>query len=144
MKYLEATLISIVAVFAPIKTALLVIMLLVVADCITGMLAARKRGEKITSAKLRNTLSKFLIYNTAMLLGFLTEIYLLESSIPISKVVGGIVGATEIKSLVENLNTISGSDLFKVLIEKLGSKNLPQVSSSEDSSGSSNKEEDKK
>lgn len=126
MKYLEGLLITLVAVFAPIKVALITILLLITADCITGILAARKRGEPITSAKLRNTLSKFLIYFTAMMLGFLTEVYLLDNSIPISKFVGGICGITECKSLMENLNTISGTDIFKSLVEKLGSKNLPK------------------
>jgi hypothetical protein len=48
---------------------------------------------------------------------------MIDSILPISKLVSGIIGVVELKSLMENLNTIHGSDLFKSVIEKLGSIN---------------------
>ena len=48
---------------------------------------------------------------------------MLEGYVPISKIAGGLIGLVESKSIMENLNEIHGSDIFKSLIKKLGSDN---------------------
>jgi len=123
IEYLKSLLIAVLAVFTPIKAVIIVTGVLVVADLITGVLAARKRGDKITSAGLGRTVTKTTVYLTAVCLGFLVEKYMIDSILPISKLVSGIIGVVELKSLMENLNSIHGSDLFKSIIEKLGSVN---------------------
>jgi hypothetical protein len=122
-EWLQASTISILAVFAPIKAILITVGFLIFMDCITGMLASRKRGEKITSAALRRTVTKAFVYQSAVITGFLVETYLIDKAIPINKIVAGLIGVVEFKSILENLNTIHGDDLFKKLIEKLGSIN---------------------
>ena len=114
---------AILAVFAPAKAMILSSIVLIACDLVTGLLAARKTGIKITSAGLQRTLIKLFVYESAILLAFITEVYLLDSAIPASKVVAGLVGITELKSCLENLNIISGQDLLKAAIDKLGSKN---------------------
>lgn len=123
MKHLEAVLISLLAVFAPIKAVLLVTGFLIVADLVSGVMAAKKRGETINSAGLRRTLSKILVYNLAIVTGFLLETYMIDSILPVVKIIGGIIGVTEGLSIFENLNTISGTNVFKKVLEVLGSKN---------------------
>lgn len=123
LEYLKSLLIASLAVFAPIKAVIIVTGVLVTADLITGIIAAHKRGEKITSAGLRRTVTKTAVYLSAVCLGFLVEKFMIDSILPISKLVSGIIGVVELKSLMENLNTIHGSDLFKSIIEKLGSAN---------------------
>jgi hypothetical protein len=123
MKHLEALMISLVAIFAPIKAVIIMTGVLIVVDLITGIMAARKRGEQINSAALRRTITKCLVYNCAVLTGFLVEVYMIDGLMPISKIVSGIIGVVEFSSILENLNTIHGSNLFKTLIEKLGSIN---------------------
>lgn len=123
LEYLKSLLIAVLAVFAPIQAVIIVTGVLVIADLVTGLFAARKRGEVITSAGLRRTVTKTTVYLTAVCLGFLVEKYMIDSILPISKLVSGIIGVVELKSLMENLNTIYGSDLFKSVIEKLGSIN---------------------
>lgn len=118
--------ISIVAVFAPIQAVLATVVVLVLADMVTGVIAAYKDKEPITSAKLRTTVSKLIIYLAAICLGYLVEAYLLVDLLPVSKLIAGTVGMVEFKSLLENLNKINGSDLFKQLVSQLGSSNLVQ------------------
>jgi predicted transcriptional regulator len=96
---------------------------MIAADLITGILAARARKEKISSAGLRRTFTKFSIYFAGIMLGFLAETFMLEGFIPVSKIAAGLIGVIEIKSILENLDTINGSSIFKTLIEKLGSIN---------------------
>ena len=124
--YVSGLLISTLAVFAPIKAVLLVTGVLIFADLITGILVARKKGQPITSAGLRRTVTKIAIYNTAIMVGFLAETYMLEGFIPVSKIASGLIGVVEMASLYENLNVLHGSNIFKSLIQKLGSVNDSQ------------------
>jgi phage-related holin len=114
---------STVAVLAPIKSTMIVVGVLIFVDLLTGMWAAKKRKEIITSAALRRTVSKMLIYQIAVISGFLLDHYILEGSIPVAKLVAGAIGLVEFKSVLENSNTILGVDLFQELIKRLGSKN---------------------
>lgn len=116
-------LLSTAAVFAPIKMVLLVTGVLIFADLVTGIIAARKRKEPITSAGLRRTVTKVFIYNAAIMLGFLAETYMLDGFLPISKIASSLIALVECKSLYENLDEIRGGNLFKSLIDKLGSVN---------------------
>lgn len=124
-EYLLRLLLSGLAVFAPIKGILITTGILIALDLISGISAARKRGEAISSAKLRNTVTKCLIYQVALLSGFLVEIYMLMGVLPISKLVAGVIALTELRSIWENFDVVLGGNLFKALIEKLGSNNLP-------------------
>lgn len=116
-------LLSIVAVFAPIKALILTTGIVIFADLVFGIIAAHKRKEKITSAGIRRTITKIFVYHSAILLGFLIETYMIDGFIPISKIAGGLIGVVEAKSILESLNDINGSDIFKSLIKKLGSDN---------------------
>ena len=111
------------AVLAPIKAVFITTALLVAADLVLGVIAARKRGEAITSAGFRRTVSKLLVYEAAVILGFLSEQYLTGASIPVSKIISAYIGLTEITSIIENLNFINGSSVFNGLLSKLGSQN---------------------
>lgn len=114
---------AILVVFAPIQGMLLSALGLIVADFILGIYAAYKANEPITSAGFRRTISKILVYEIAICLAYVAQHFLLNDSIQISNIVAGFVGLTELKSCLENLNAISGGQLLKKLLEKLGSVN---------------------
>jgi len=111
------------AILAPIQAVMATVGFLIFVDLATGIWAALKRSEKITSAAIRRTLSKMVIYQTAVISGFLIEQYILSNELPITKVVAGFIGLVEFKSILENGNVILGTNIFKLLIAKLGSKN---------------------
>lgn len=116
-------LLATLAVFAPIKTAIITAFALALIDTILGIIAAKKRGESINSAGLRRSIVKIFVYEAAIMLGYLTETYMTGPEIPVDKIITGFVGLTEITSIVENLNEITGSNLLGSLISKLGSQN---------------------
>lgn len=120
---LTKLLLAIVAALAPIQAIIISVGLLIMADMITGILAARKRGEKISSAAMRRTVSKMLIYELAVVSGFLLEHYIMGGLVPISKVVASVIGMVEFKSMLENINKITGLDLMSEILKKIGSKN---------------------
>ena len=122
-EHIQPILMSTLAVFAPVKAILIVTGVLIMADLISGIMAAKKRGESISSAGLRRTITKIFVYNMAVVTGFLVEKYMITDIFPVSKLIAGIISVVELKSILENLNTINGTDIFKTIIEKLGSSN---------------------
>lgn len=112
------------AVFAPAKGMVLTALVLVIMDMITGILASRKLKQPITSAGIGRSIVKTLVYEAAILLAFLTQQYLTGPEVPVSNIVAGLIGLTELKSVMENLNTVSGGSLLSSIIDKLGSRNL--------------------
>lgn len=123
MDFLKGISVAVIAVFAPIQAIIISVGVLVIVDMITGIWAAIKQDKKITSAGLRRTVSKFVIYQVAILSGFLVEHYLGGDIIPIVKIIGGVIGMVEFKSILENANVINGDDVFKSILQKLGSQN---------------------
>jgi len=115
--------ISILSIFAPVQTVLLTAMVLVIADFITGVIAAKQRKEPITSSGFRRSVSKIFVYEIALMAAFLVQTYMTGDIVPVEKIVASFVGLTELTSIVENLNEISGGSLLASLVQKLGSKN---------------------
>lgn len=110
---------SLILIFAPVHGMMLTALALVVVDMITGIAAARKRGEKINSHGLKRSVIKLIIYQVAIMVSHLTEVYMLKGAIPLTVFVSGLVGTTELLSVLENLNSISGSDLLRAAIDKI-------------------------
>lgn len=116
---LTALIVSIAMVFMPIKATLITVMVLTVADLISGIMASRKEGKKITSSGLKRTIIKTTVYELVVMLGFLTEQFMTGDALPIVKILAGFIGLTELKSVLENVERISGMPIIKMLIEKL-------------------------
>lgn len=119
MKTLWIWITAILAIFAPIKAAAASALVLVIADLITGVIAAYKRGEPITSGKLKVTIVKLFVYEAAILLAFLAQTYLTGSVLPVCNLATSVVGLTEMKSVLENLDSMAGGSFFKVLIRRV-------------------------
>jgi hypothetical protein len=122
--YLYKGLLVLIAILAPIKTTLITTIMLILCDTISGVVAAKKQGIPITSAKLRNTLSKLVIYLTLIVLGFYVEKNMLDGFFPLISLITGVIGVVEMKSVLENMEIVLGTAIFSSLIEKLGSENL--------------------
>lgn len=114
---------SLIGIFAPVHAIMLVTGFLIFADLVTGILAAKKRGEKISSAVMRRTISKILVYQLVIMSGFLVEHYMLQNWIPIAKIAASIIGVTELLSILENAEQVYGVPIFKKLMKILGSEN---------------------
>lgn len=122
-EYTIKGLIVLASILAPIKALLISCGTLILADMITGILAAKKRGEKISSAEMRRSLTKMLVYQIAIISGFILEKYMLEDLLPVSKIVAGVIGMVEFKSILENTSVMAGQDILSLVMDKLGSKN---------------------
>jgi phage-related holin len=112
LKYLSMLPVAVATYFSPAFTMLLAIGFFVVSDFITGMLAAKKRGELITSKKMRPTVTKGIGYMVAILVAHVFQVNF-SPSIEIMKIVSGLIALIELKSVDENLRDITGKSLFK-------------------------------
>lgn len=105
---------------APVQATMIAVSALVVGDLVTGVWAALKRGETFSSAKFRQTVTKTIGYQLAIVLAFITESQLIPE-LPVVKVVGGLIASVEFTSAGENLSSILGipiGDIIKKLFDK--------------------------
>lgn len=122
LQYLKTLAIAALAVFLPVKTILTAVLVLCLIDTILGTIAAKMRKEKITSKALGRSVAKLLVYEVAVLCAFLVQKYLIVDTIPVVSLISGLIGLTELTSILENANSISGSNIFANIIKLLQSK----------------------
>lgn len=80
---------------------------LFVADLVTGVWASRKRGQPITSDRFGRTVSTSIVYLLSIIIAHVAEQYVFGATVPVLKVVAGIMGTTEFLSFAENAEAIT-------------------------------------
>lgn len=108
-------LIAAVAVFAPVQVSLLTAISLICLDFCLGVGAAYKKGEPITSSRMRDTLGKVLAYESLIVIAFILEHFLTQDSLPCVKVATTYIAIVEGTSLLENLSTLTGQNLTSII-----------------------------
>lgn len=111
----------VLTILAPVQAAVVTVFGLVLLDCVTGVLASRKKGLPITSARLKDSVVKMLVYQAAIVLAFIIEKYLV-SGMHLTNIASSYVGLVELLSLNENIEVISGQHLLAGLIDKFKQK----------------------
>ena len=100
----------------PIKHFLLFTVAVVLADTITGIKAARKEGQTITSKGLYRTTEKIVVYFVSIMI-FEGAKNTFSIPIPITYMVASIIAGTELFSIAENVKRITGVNLGTVIIK---------------------------
>lgn len=125
MNTLKQNLLDIVALivvfFTPVHAALLTVVALGLVDFITGIWAAKKRQETITSNKMFRSIVKVTIYNLLILISYLVEKYMIDY-LPLTKIATSCIAVIEMKSLYENSSDILGIDLWSRVKEFMDKK----------------------
>lgn len=106
--------------FAPINPLLFTVIVLTASDTITGIIASRKRGDKIDSRKMERTISKMVLFSIAICISHLMEIRFFDW-LPVTNIVAGYIAVTEFKSNMENISSYAGIDIWKTFLEKIQS-----------------------
>jgi hypothetical protein len=110
------------AVFLPIKELMLTIGFLVAADMVVGIWKALKLKQRIRSRRMSDTVTKLLLYQIAIMSGFLIETFIIAELIPITKLVATVIAVIEFKSIVESIESVTGKDLWSKLKAIIGRK----------------------
>jgi uncharacterized membrane protein len=101
--------------FIPIKGFLLFTVFVVFADTITGILAARKRGEAITSKGLYRTSQKIVVYFVGIMI-FEGSRITFNLPLNITYMVAFTIATTELYSIAENIRSITGVNIGTYLL----------------------------
>ena len=111
---------AVIAFFMPIVPAMILVGIFILADTVTGIWAAVKRGEEITSRKMSSIITKAFLYQGALLLAYGLDVVLLGGSgifiaveYIMSKLLMLAIIFIEVKSIDENIVKISGTSLLK-------------------------------
>lgn len=123
LSFVGKFLVVLVSIIAPIHATMLALGFLVVVDLVLGIWVARKSGVPITSAGLRRTLVKLVLFQVGLVTAFIVETYLAKGVFPIVQTFSAMVSISELVSVFENINKISGVNVLGKLIESLRSKN---------------------
>jgi uncharacterized membrane protein len=101
--------------FLPIKHFLIFTIFVVFADTITGIIAAKKRGEKITSKGLYRTSQKVVVYFCGIMIFHGASV---TFGLPFQIVysVSFLIAFTEIYSVSENIKSITGVNLATTIL----------------------------
>jgi hypothetical protein len=110
------------SIFLPIKGLMFTIGFLVAADMIVGIWKALKLQQRIRSRRMSDTITKLLLYQIAIISGFLIEKYVMIGSIPIAKLIGTVIAIIEFKSILESIEAVTGQDLWSKIKKLIGRK----------------------
>ena len=111
----------ITAFFAPIIVSMIAVGLLITLDTIFGIMAAKKKGEEITSKKFGRVITKTFVYQLLIISSHLIETYLF-TQVPFVQITLGYLAMTEFLSLAESFFTITGKDLLSYIKDFLDQK----------------------
>lgn len=110
------------AVFLPIKELMLTIGFLVGADLVVGVWKAIKTGQRIRSRRMSDTVTKLLLYQLAIMSGFLIETFIISELIPVTKLIATVIAIIEFKSIIESIEAVTGKDLWSKIKTIIGRK----------------------
>lgn len=115
--YLFAVIVTIISFLAPVHAILASVFVLILADLFTGIWAAKKKKEKISSKNLKKTIVKLFVYECVIVMGFICQTYLV-TILPLVSMTASVIGLVEFVSFLENVSTITDIS-FDTVIKRL-------------------------
>lgn len=104
--------------FLPLPLLVFWMFMFVIVDMISGMLAAKHRGEILSSKKMKKTLSKLICYMTVILLARGINVHVLPMvELYACYITTGIICFVEMFSILENLYCITENQVFRMLTQ---------------------------
>ena len=119
MLLLKMVLVSLIAFITPIQCLIVGIGALIAFDTVTGVYKAYKTGVKITSVRFGHIISKLLLYNIAVISGYILQLMIGLDIVPLAKIISVAISLTELKSIAENVNAVTGIDIWIVVKDYL-------------------------
>jgi uncharacterized membrane protein len=96
--------------FVPIKGFLIFVIAVTFADMVTGIKAARKEKQKISSKGMYRTMEKIVTYFVGIMIFELAKITF-SLPVPITYMVAFLIATVELYSISENIKRITGVNL---------------------------------
>jgi phage-related holin len=99
---------------APISNYVHLVLILIAIDLITGSYASVKEGEHFSARKLSRTIEKFIFYAIAIIVAYVLQ-RIVNDGTELSRIVALYIGATECKSIYENITRITKTDFLALV-----------------------------
>jgi len=106
---------------APISNYVHLVFVLIGIDLITGIYASMKEGQRFSAKKLRCTVEKFVCYALAIIAAYLLQ-RIINDGTEIARIVALYIGATELKSIYENISRVTKTDIVAMLWDVIKEK----------------------
>lgn len=118
---------AVVAWFAGTGETLLVMLLAVVLDFVTGIIKTWKLKQKVTSNRMRDTVIKLFLYCSTYLLVFAIAKATLWD-VPLANVAASLILLTEAVSVAENVDAITGGRLgLAAMLKRIRAKRMKNI-----------------
>lgn len=100
-----------VSFLMPVSEIISLVIVLVICDLITGIRAAKSRGEQIKSRRLQRTVEKIALFLIVIILSqWIKNIFM--PVVPITYMSSLAIVATEFQSIVENVEAVTGVNIW--------------------------------
>lgn len=107
---------SIIGFLEPLCVLMLWFFIFIVCDTVTGVCAAIKERQIITSHKLQRMIKKLVMYSMAVILVHAIDVYMITwIELGLARICATIICGIELYSIFENCYRITGNKVFKVL-----------------------------
>lgn len=113
-----------IAFFTPVIPFMALCGFVVLVDMILGVKSAKKKGIEITSRRRKDTVTKGVMYMSALIISH-SCVILFKLPVPMLEITGGFIIYTEITSIDENYYTLTGRKLFSHLKKVLKTNSNP-------------------
>lgn len=104
----------------PIHQILITVYLLLSFDLLSGITKAVKLKQKITAAKLKLSVIKFVYYSLAIIAAFQIDTAMIHpDSLLLTRIIAGYITWVEFQSLIENVSIITGRNIWLEVKDRL-------------------------
>ena len=116
-----------IAYFTPIAEMVIVMLIFLLLDTISGIWASLKKGEKLESHKLRKTVYKIIWYTVAVMLSWMMEKTFSLKWSNLASLVCGFICFVELKSIFENVTSITNEPVFMKILKIIKRKSSETI-----------------
>lgn len=115
------------AILGPLYDVAGALILLIIIDLITGIIASIKNSIAFQWSKIFNTLNKLMIYCLILLAAWVIESKIIPA-IPFMRLVAGFLAMTELRSILGNFKAIFGIDAWDYIRAAIKRQSVKELS----------------
>ncbi|TFF34378.1 phage holin family protein [Mucilaginibacter psychrotolerans] len=105
----------------PTYELIAVTLLLLLADMGTGIWKSIKTGVPVTAAKIGVTVEKMFAYLIGIICAYLVQHHITNDVVKVMLFFSAIISLKELKSIVENIEVITDTKIWTLLVKQIGS-----------------------
>jgi phage-related holin len=109
-----------IGLLAPLADICIAVVILILADWVTGLWKSYKCKRRFTSYRLRLSIGKLVTYLLAIYLAHLLDVMIItDLDLHLATYVAAYIGVTELVSIYENISVITGKELMKDIAKSI-------------------------